>query len=429
MEVCVVFQNQLIVAIGVFSVTYLIIMSEKLNRTAVAMVGAFLMLILNVEAQEKAISHIDFNTIGLLIGMMIIVNIMKKSGIFEYVAIKAAKMAKGEPWKILVAFSIITAVSSALLDNVTTILLIVPVTLVITDSLELNPIPFLVPEILIANIGGTATLIGDPPNIMIGSATGLGFMDFLVNLAPVVVVIFIVTMLIFKFLFKKQYDCKDSNKRKILQMDENRAIKDKTLLIKSLFVLGFTILGFILHQSLGYESATVALFFASVLLLISKVDVEDVFLEIEWPTLFFFMSLFILVGALEDVGVMEFLAEKLLSITKGDLFMSTLLVLWVSAIASSFLDNIPFVATMIPLIKTMGAMSGMDIGPLWWALALGACLGGNGTLVGASANVIVSGMLSRHGHKLSFMDYMKVGFPLMILSIIISSIYLTIFYV
>lgn len=422
-------QNQLIMAIGIFSITYLIIMSEKLNRTAVAMVGAFLMLVLNVEAQEKAVEHIDFNTIGLLVGMMIIVNIMKKSGIFEYVAIRAAKMAKGEPWRILVAFSVITAVASALLDNVTTILLIVPVTLVITDSLELNPIPFLVPEILIANIGGTATLIGDPPNIMIGSATGLGFMDFIMNLTPVVVVIFIVTILAFKFIYRNAYLCEDKNKRKILQMDEKRAIKDPVLLKKSIVILMLTIAGFVLHQSLGYESATVALFFASVLLLISKVDVEDIFLEIEWPTLFFFMSLFILVGALEDVGVMEFLAERLLSITRGDVMMSMLLILWVSAIASSFLDNIPFVATMIPLIKSMGAMSGMAIGPLWWALALGACLGGNGTLVGASANVIVSGMLSRHGHKLSFMDYMKIGFPLMLMSIVISSIYLVIFYV
>jgi len=425
--VCGVLQNQLAIAVGVFTITYVIIMSEKLNRTAVAMVGAFLMLILNVETQEQAIENIDFNTIGLLVGMMIIVNIMKKSGIFEYIAIKAAKLAKGDPWRILMSFAIITAVASALLDNVTTILLIVPVTLVITDTLRLNPIPFLVPEILIANIGGTATLIGDPPNIMIGSATNLGFMDFLLNLAPVVVVIFIVTMTIFKFLFKKNYCCDDSDKNKILEMNENLAIKDKVLLKKSLVVLFCTVAGFMLHQTLGYESATIALFFGAVLLLISGVDVEDVFLEIEWPTIFFFMSLFILVGALEVVGVMEFLAEKLLSFTKGDLLLTTMVILWVSAIASSFLDNIPFVATMIPLIKSMAAM--INVGPLWWALALGACLGGNGSLVGASANVIVSGMISRHGHKLSFVDYLKVGFPMMIISIVISSIYLVVFYI
>ncbi|MDK2867635.1 MAG: hypothetical protein PWP51_2495 [Clostridiales bacterium] len=422
-------QNQLAIAVGVFTITYVIIMSEKLNRTAVAMVGAFLMLILNVESQEQAIEHIDFNTIGLLVGMMIIVNIMKKSGIFEYIAIKAAKLSKGDPWRILLSFAAITALASALLDNVTTILLIVPVTLVITDTLRLNPIPFLVPEILIANIGGTATLIGDPPNIMIGSATGLGFLDFLVNLAPVVIVIFVITMLLFKWIYGKHYHCEDKDKLKILQMNEHLAIKDMLLLKKSVIVLFMTIIGFLLHQSLGYESATIALFFGALLLLISGVDVEDVFLEIEWPTIFFFLSLFILVGALEGVGVMEFLAAKLLSFTEGNLMMTAMVILWVSAIASSFLDNIPFVATMIPLIKSLAAMSTINVGPLWWALALGACLGGNGTLVGASANVIVSGMISRHGQKLSFVDYLKVGFPLMIISIIISSIYLIVFYV
>ena len=420
-------QFHLVLAIGVFFVTYLLIMSEKLNRTAVAMVGAFLMVILNIEGQEKALHYIDFNTIGLLIGMMIIVNIMKKSGIFQYVAIKAAKIAKGDPWKIILYFCVITAFASALLDNVTTVLLIVPVTLVITDTLELNPIPFLVPEILIANIGGTATLIGDPPNIMIGSATGLGFMDFLVALGPVVVVIFIITMAIFKFGYRIHYVASDENKRKILKLDEKKAIKDPVLMKKSIFVLLCTVLGFVLHQYLGYESATIALFFASVLLLISKCDVEDIFIEIEWATIFFFISLFILVGALEEVGVMEYLASKLLEVTEGNMMFTMVVILWVSAIASSVLDNIPFVATMIPLIKNFGAMSGLDVTPLWWALALGACLGGNGTLVGASANVIVSGLVARHGQKLSFGYYLKIGFPLMIVSIAISTVYLVVF--
>jgi len=420
-------ENQLVIAIGVFVVTYLLIMSEKVNRTAVAMVGALLMVLLNIEAQERAIHYIDFNTIGLLIGMMIIVNIMKKSGIFQYVAVKAAKIAKGDPWKILLYFAVITAVASAFLDNVTTVLLIVPVTLVLTDTLELNPIPFLVPEILIANIGGTATLIGDPPNIMIGSATGLGFMDFLINLGPVVVVIFIVTMIAFKYGYRMHYRASDENKRKVMKMNEKLAIKDPVLMKKSVIVLIFTIFGFILHQYLGYESATIALFGASVLLLISKVDVEDILFEIEWTTIFFFVSLFILVGALEEVGVMQFLATQLLELTKGNMVLTMMVILWVSAIASSFLDNIPFVATMIPLIKSYGVMSGLDVTPLWWSLALGACLGGNGTLIGASANVIVSGLLQRHGHKMSFGYYMKIGFPLMIVSIIISTVYLLVF--
>ena len=420
-------QFQLILAIGVFIVTYLLIMSEKMNRTAVAMVGAFLMVVLNIEGQERALHYVDFNTIGLLVGMMIIVNIMKKSGIFQYVAIKAAKIAKGDPWKIILYFCTITAFSSALLDNVTTVLLIVPVTLVITDTLDLNPIPFLVPEILIANIGGTATLIGDPPNIMIGSATGLGFLDFVVALGPIVVVIFFITMVIFKYGYKMHYVATDENKMKILRLDEKKAIKDPILMKKSIGVLLMTVLGFVLHQSMGYESATIALFAASVLLLISKCDVEDIFIEIEWATIFFFLALFILVGALEEVGVMEYLASKLLTVTGGNMTMTMIVILWVSAIASSVLDNIPFVATMIPLIKNYGVMSGLDVTPLWWALALGACLGGNGTLVGASANVIVSGLLARHGQKLSFGYYFKIGFPLMIVSIAISTVYLVVF--
>ena len=421
-------QSHLIIAIGVFVVTYILIMSEKVNRTAVAMVGAFLMIVLNIEHQEQALKYIDFNTIGLLIGMMIIVNIMKKSGIFQYVAIKAAKFAKGDPWKIILYFCVITAISSAFLDNVTTVLLIVPVTLVITDTLNLNPIPFLVPEILIANIGGTATLIGDPPNIMIGSATGLGFVDFIVALGPVVVVIFIITMITFKFGYRIHYRASEENKRKVTKMDEKRAIKDPILMKKSVVVLAFTILGFVLHQKLGYESATIALFFVFLLLLISQVDVEDIFIEIEWATIFFFISLFMLVGALEEVGVMTFLASKLLEVTQGNMVMTMLVILWVSAIASSVLDNIPFVATMIPLIKNYGQMSGLDVTPLWWALALGACLGGNGTLIGASANVIVSGLLAKHGQKLSFGYYLKIGFPLMIVSIVISTVYLLIFF-
>lgn len=420
--------TQLIVAIAIFTLTYVVIVSEKVNRTAIAIFGAVMMLVFNIEMQHEAVMHVDFNTIGLLVGMMIIVNILKRTGIFEYMAIRAAKYAKGDPWKIVFIFSILTGVSSAFLDNVTTILLVVPVTIVIANELKLNPIPFLVPEILIANIGGTATLIGDPPNIMIGSATGLGFLDFIVNLGPVVIIITVVTMFILKRVYGKTLVTTDERKQKILAMDEHLAIKDKKLLVKSLSVLGMTVIGFMLHQTLGYESATIALFGAATLLLISKLDPEDILMEIEWPTIFFFMSLFILVGALEDVGVIHYLAEKMLLLTKGDLFFTAMLVLWGSAIASAFLDNIPFVATMIPLITSIGEMSSISITPLWWALALGACLGGNGTLVGASANVIVSGMLEKQGYKLSFVEYMKVGFPIMLVSIVISTAYLIVRY-
>ncbi len=417
-----------ITAISIFIIIYGVIISEKINRTTIAVFGATMLLLFKIITQEKAIETIDFNTIGLLIGMMIIVNILRRTGAFEYLAIKAAKTVGGEPWKIIVVFSIFTAVASALLDNVTTILLMVPITLVITETLELSPIPFVLPLILSSNIGGTATLIGDPPNIMIGSAAGLGFIDCIKNLAPIIIVVMAVVILIFRLMFKKKLKITEDKKAKIMEMDENLAIKDKVLLKKSVIVLALTMVGFVLHQYLNFESATVALVGAGLLLLISKADTEEILLEIEWPTIFLFTALFILVGGLEEMGVIDFLAGGLLNLTGGSLFFMAILILWGSAIASAFLDNIPFVATMIPLIKSMAAMSSISVTPLWWALALGACLGGNGTLVGASANVIASGMLEKQGHKLGFMGYLKTGFPIMIVSVVLSTIYLVVFY-
>ncbi len=420
--------EHLIIGVSIFVITYALIVSEKFNRTAVAMFGAVLMLIFNIENQKIAFEHIDFNTIFLLIGMMIIVNIMKRTGVFEYLAIVIAKKAGGNPWKIVVLFSILTGISSALLDNVTTILLIVPITIVISESLNLNPIPFLMPEVLIANIGGAATLIGDPPNIMIGSASGLGFNDFLLNLLPVILVVVLVSLVVMRFVYKQRLSCLEESKKAIMKMREDLAIKNKPLLIKSLAVLFITMMGFLLHQYFGYESATVALFGAGTLLLVSGIEPEDIFAEVEWPTIFFFASLFILVGTLNDIGVIEFLAKQMIGLTGGDRLLTVMVILWGSAIASAFLDNIPFVATMIPLIQNIGVMTGMNIIPLWWALALGACLGGNGTMIGASANLIVGGILKKHGYKLSFVEFMKVGFPIMVISIGISSVYLYVVY-
>jgi Na+/H+ antiporter NhaD/arsenite permease-like protein len=264
---------------------------------------------------------------------------------------------------------------------------------------------------------------------MIGSATNLGFNDFIINLGPIAVVVFIVTIFILKFIYKKDLHATEDQKKNIMALDEKLAIKDKRLLVKSSIVLFMTVVGFMLHQSLGYHSATVALFGAGALLLISKADPEEILIEIEWPTIFFFTALFVLVGGLDEVGAIDFLATKVLNLTQGNLLYTTLLVLWGAAIISAFLDNIPFVATMIPLIKSIGLMSSMSITPLWWALALGACLGGNGTLVGASANVIVSGMLEKKGRSIGFLNYMKIGFPIMIVSIVLSTVYLVVFYV
>lgn len=416
-----------ILSIGIFVVVLILIISEKVNRTLAALAGAVLILILRILTSGNIVEYIDFNTLGVLVGMMVIVSIIKNTGVFEYVAILAAKKVNADPWKIIVSFCVITAVTSALLDNVTTVLLIAPMTLVITDVLELDPIPFLIPEIIASNIGGTTTLIGDPPNIMIGSAADLGFLDFIINLTPVIIVVFIVTFLLLKMIYGKKLIVDEAQKQEIFQLDEKKAIKNIPLLKKSLFVLLLVVIGFFSHEFLDYPSALVAVSGAVLLTLISKQSVDDVFHSVEWPTIFFFAGLFILVGALEEVGVIHQLAVVLLNATKGHMVMTGVVIVWLSAIVSSFLDNIPFVATLIPLIQDMGE-SGLDISPLWWAISLGACLGGNGTLIGASANVVVAGIAEKQGYKISFLRYMKIGFPLMIVSIIISSVYLVIFY-
>ncbi|MBM7866759.1 hypothetical protein GTO89_03940 [Heliobacterium gestii] len=415
---------QVTTAIVIFLLSYGLIISEKIHRMTVALLGAVIMLLLGILSQEEAVRSIDFNTLGLLIGMMIIVGILRRTGVFEYFAVKAAKAAKGSPVGILVLLSLVTAVASAFLDNVTTVLLIVPVTLSITDTLEVDPVPFLISEVMAANIGGTATLIGDPPNIMIGGAVGLSFNDFVVNLTPVIIPILAVNLFLITRIYRRELQSDDAGKARIMALDESEVIKDRALLRKAALVLGLTILGFILHGLLNLESATIALAGAAFLLLFTGEEPEDILLSVEWPTLFFFIGLFIIVGALEHVGVIRWVAEAGLRLTGGAVGPTTLLILWLSAIASAFVDNIPFVATMIPLIKAMGEMGGMDTTPLWWSLALGACLGGNGTIIGASANVIVAGMAEKNGIAISFIRFMKVAFPLMLVSIAMSHLYL-----
>jgi Na+/H+ antiporter NhaD/arsenite permease-like protein len=425
----VILNAPVVITLVIFFLTYALIISEKINRTVIALIGASLILFANVIVQEQAIKYIDFNTIGLLIGMMIIVGITRRTGVFEYMAIKAAKLAKGDPLLILFALSSVTAITSALLDNVTTVLLIVPVTFSICYELEIDPVPFLISQIIASNIGGTATLIGDPPNIMIGSAVGLSFMDFLCNLIVPVLVSFAVTMFVLRVIYRKQLISSESSKSRIMNLQEIEAIKDYALLKKSLFVLLLTILGFILHKMIHLEPATVALGGATLLMFITKEEPEDILLAVEWPTLFFFGGLFIIVGALDHVGVIEWVARESIEATSGAMVSTTMLILWLSAIASAFIDNIPFVATMIPLIQKMGQIGGIEnLRPFWWALSLGACLGGNGTLIGASANVIVAGLSEKNGVVITFRGFMKIAFPLMILSIIISSIYIFVAY-
>ncbi|MEA3409999.1 MAG: ArsB/NhaD family transporter [Pseudomonadota bacterium] len=422
-----------------FVATYLVIVTEKLNRAIVALLGAGLMISLGVLNQEAAIRGIDFNTLGLLTGMMVIVAITRRSGVFQFVAIWSAKKAEAKPWGILLMLSVVTAVFSALLDNVTTVLLIAPVTLLITEELKVSPYPFLFSEIFASNIGGTATLIGDPPNIMIGSAVGLSFNDFLMNLAPITPLILLVTMIIIYFVWGRHMKATGEARQRIMQFREREAITDVLLLKKSLSVLTLVIAAFVLAHPLGLEPATIAMFGAALLLLLSNIggsaeeqseDVHHTFGEVEWVTIFFFVGLFIVVAGIEQAGLLNILANQVVELTGGDLNNTVFAVLWVSAVASALVDNIPFVATMIPMIKSMAPTFGGEefLMPLWWALALGACLGGNGSLVGASANLIVAGFAERAGHRIRFLPFMLMAFPLMIVSIVIASVYMYIRY-
>ena len=412
-----------IIAIVIFLVTMAAIMTEKLHRTVAAVAGALLLILTGVLSVESGFSYVDLNTLGVLIGMMLFVAVVKNSGIFEYIAIKAAKIAKGRPWPLMVLFALITAVLSAFLDNVTTVLLIGPMTLAITSMLRINPIPFFMTQIMASNIGGTATLIGDPPNIMIGSAAGLSFTDFITNTGVAVLFVLAATIVCFYFIYGRKLHVEPEAMDSILQLDENKAIKDRSLLIKSVVMILLVVFGFVFHSQLHLESCTIALTAAAVMLLIGRQDVEEIVAGVEWTTILFFTGLFIVVGGLQETGVIQILANGLMDLTEGHMTLTILLILWVSAIVSSFLDNIPFVATLIPLILTMQS-SGVDVTPLWWAVSLGACLGGNGTLIGASANVVLSGISNRHGFPITFASYFKVGFPLMLVSVAIGTVFL-----
>lgn len=418
----------LYLAIAIFLLTYLFIILEIFDRTLVATMGAFSMILLNILDQKSALLEVDFNTLGLLIGMMILVLITKRSGIFQYIAIKLVKLAHANPVKILIFLSLTTGLLSALLDNVTTIMLIIPITISISCDLRVNPIPFIITCIFASNVGGTATLIGDPPNIIIGSAVGLSFLDFVVNNGPLVLFILVLTIALFTLRHLKELNASAELKEKLLQTDELKLITDKKLLKKSLIVLSFVFTAFLLHGILGYESATIAMSGAIILLLISGMNVHEILSEVEWNTIFFFIGLFILVGGLKTVGAIDMLAEFVFKLTGGNLILTTVAILWVSAIASAFIDNIPFVTTMIPLILHLKTISGMDVTPLWWALSLGACLGGNGTIVGASANVIAVGLSNKHGYKITFKAFLKEAFPMMLLTITLACGYLFLIY-
>ena len=432
--------NPMWVAVGILVFTYAAIMTERLNRAIVALLGAVVIISTGILSQENAIKGIDFNTIGLLTGMMVIVSISRKSGIFEYLAIWAAKLAKGSPAGILALLVVVTAVVSALLDNVTTVLLVVPVTLVICNHLKVPPYPFLLSQVVASNIGGTATLIGDPPNIIIGAGANLSFNSFVLNLAPVIAVILVVHVAAIHLFWGRQLRTTPEARARIMSLDERGAITDKVLLVKSLIVIGSVLVAFICARFIGLESGTIGIAGATLMLLFDNIgkssekqteSVTQVFNEVEWITLFFFIGLFVVVSGVEHTGFLKMLADKLVAATGGDLKSTGVGILWASAILSSIVDNIPFVATMIPMIKSMAPAFGGAEGllPLWWALSLGACLGGNGTLVGASANLTVAGIAERNGIPFSFLTYTKHAFPMMLVHIAIAHVYWVLRYV
>ena len=414
-----------IIGITFFILLFVLISVDALNKTILALLGSTLFISMGIIHQNEAFQTVDWNVIFLLIGMMVIVGITKRSGVFQFIAIKTAKVAKGDPVKILILFSSITALLSALLDNVTTILILTPVIILVSVELGLSPVPYIISSALASNIGGMATLIGDPPNIMIGSAAGLGFMDFIVNMGPLVLMLMVAHSILIFIFFRKNIHVNMERRARIMDFDENASITDKVLLIKSLSVLGGVIILFLLHAVTHIEPATVALMGAAILmLLVDGEDVEAYFHEVEWSTIFFFIGLFIMVGGLEALGVIEFLAERYLELTSGDLTLTAESLIWVSGFLSSLLDNIPYVATMLPLVERLGTEIGPHaIEPVWWSLAIGACLGGNGTLIGASANVVSAGISGRSGYKISFLEFTKYGMIVMVVSLIISSGY------
>lgn len=414
-----------IVAVAVFVVVMITIMTEKLHRSLAAITGAMIVLALHVMPFDAAMEHIDFNTLGVLLGMMLFVSVVKLSGVFEFLAIKCARLAKGDPWKIMLLFVLLTAVLSAFLDNVTTVLLIGPMTLTVCKLLDVNPIPFFMTEILASNIGGTATLIGDPPNIMIGSAAGYSFFDFILYDAPAVAIILVAILGVFYALYGRKMNVDDEHKARIMELDEHAQIKNRRLLKQSVVMTALVVVGFMAHGALGLESCIIALGAAGIIMLISGESIEEALSNVEWTTLSFFASLFVIVGALAETGVIGMLANGLIDATGGNVFITMLVLLIGSAVISSFLDNIPFVATMIPILLAMES-TGMDVTPLWWAVSLGACLGGNGTLIGASANVVLSDISKKHGYEITFAKFFKTGFPIMLLTILIAGVYLVV---
>jgi Na+/H+ antiporter NhaD/arsenite permease-like protein len=427
--------NPLWLSTAIFVVAYAVLLTERIHRTVVALLGAMAMVVSGILTQDQAIAGIDFNTIALLAGMMVIIAITRRTGVFEFIAIWAAKRARAEPIGILILLALVTAVFSAFLDNLTTVLLVVPVALLIVDKLKVSPYPYLFSQILAANIGGTATLIGDPPNILIGSATHLSFNDFLLQLGPIALFLLGLVLLVFYGIWGRSLQTTPELKARVMRFDARGSLRDMRLLRQSLGVLGLVILGFVVGEHFAIAPGTTAMSGAALLLLLTGIgedrrgqaeQVREALEEVEWSALFFFIGLFVIVHGVQATGLLERLAAGLMDLTGGDPMITAFTTLWLSAAVSAVIDNIPFVATMIPLVETMEAGLGGAAAaePVWWSLALGACLGGNGTLVGAAANVMVAGLAERAGTPISFARFLLIGMPVMIASVALATVYI-----
>jgi Na+/H+ antiporter NhaD/arsenite permease-like protein len=417
---------EVIIGLGVFIATYALIATERVHKTLAALAGGIAMVLLGIISQEQAFEAIDFNVIFLLAGMMILAGIVRKTGVFGWLAVRAARVAGGDGYRVLVVLSLITGIASAFLDNVTTVVLVGPITLFLAARLGMSPFPLIVSEILASNIGGAATLIGDPPNILIGSAAGLDFVDFLVNMAPLSILLMALYLVAARWLFRGQLDTDPDLRDSLFALDEREMIVEPRLLRSSLIVLGATLVGFLVHGIIGFEPATIALTGAVVLMLIAREDPHDVLREVEWPTLFFFIGLFMLVEGVIEIGLIDAVAEMIVAVTGGALGATAFLVLWVSTILSGIIDNIPYTATMIPVVDQLSEGQESDV--LWWALAIGADLGGNMTIIGASANVILASMAEREGHPISFGAFFRYGLPVTVGTVMISTVYIWVRY-
>jgi Na+/H+ antiporter NhaD/arsenite permease-like protein len=415
------------IAGGIFLVAYALIASERLDRTLVALLAGLLLIALGVIDQEEAFAAIDLDVIFLLAGMMVLASALARTGFFHWLAVHSVRLSRGDPLRLLIILCLVTASVSAFLDNVTTVLLMTPVTLSVTRRLGITPVPYLISQILASNIGGTATLIGDPPNILIGSAAGLDFGDFLFNLGPVIVLILGVFLVAMVLLFRRHLQVPDERREAALEATEETIIRDRGLLVRSLIVVGLTIAGFLASPALGLENATIALLGATALMLVARLDPHAMLREVEWSTLFFFVGLFMLVEAVVSVGIVGGIATMVADATAGNEGATAMALLWFSAGASAIIDNIPYTATAIPVVHQL-VEGGMSSDALWWSLALGACLGGNLTIVGASANVIVANLALREGHPIRFGAFLRYGAIVVAASLLISSLYVWIRY-